>query len=101
MAHEDPRSLFHLARECDKLFTSYISNVESSDPIESDSEYKRPMSRLMKDYQARFNAWSSYMGVLAEERVSLDRRLDNAPDIRNSVFKLLEVLNRNLDSRGF
>ncbi|CAM1501765.1 Fc.00g037490.m01.CDS01 [Cosmosporella sp. VM-42] len=98
-AHESQRSIFSLAGECDKLVTSYISKIESFDPIGVHDECTRPALRLMKDYQARFNAWSSYMGVFADERISLDRRLINTPDIRNSVVKLLEVLNRNLYSQ--
>ncbi|KAH8744344.1 hypothetical protein F5882DRAFT_313190, partial [Hyaloscypha sp. PMI_1271] len=53
----------------------------------------------MLGYQRRFISWASYLGVFAPVRASLDTRLREAPEVKELVILLLNVLRRNL-SRG-
>ncbi|KAH7122112.1 hypothetical protein B0J13DRAFT_566968 [Dactylonectria estremocensis] len=91
----DPR-ISPLAIQCDKLFVTYLENIQLLSTNESYGEFSRSVEQLAKDSQARFTAWSSYMGVHADRPMSLDSRLSNKSEICIMVTKLLEVLHRNL-----
>lgn len=52
---------------------------------------------MVEDQVARFSTWATALGVFAPDRLSMDHRLRNAPDVRNVVIGLLQSLNyRNL-----
>lgn len=48
---------------------------------------------MVEDQLARFSTWATASGVFSPERLSMDHRLRNAPDVRNVVSGLLESLN--------
>ncbi|KAF4974769.1 hypothetical protein FZEAL_8366 [Fusarium zealandicum] len=96
---EDDARIFHLAEECDDLFTKYLNNIETLDVRTVEDNLLKSIIQLGKDYQARFNAWLSYMGVFAEEKLSLDRRLANNADIAKMFAVLLVVLKQNLQDQ--
>jgi hypothetical protein len=51
---------------------------------------------LLEDYERRFAAWWEYLGVFAESKANLDRRLRHHPYVRDLVLRLLIILRRNL-----
>lgn len=87
-----------LAIECDRLLSRFVTGTESSDSRPTSEPSLKPIGRQAEDWQDRFNAWASYLGVFAEDSISLDRRLVNHPDIRGMIIKLLEVLRSSLET---
>ncbi|KAK6529892.1 hypothetical protein TWF281_009046 [Arthrobotrys megalospora] len=51
---------------------------------------------MVETQYARLNLWTSNIGALAGENLSLDYRLRLSPDIKEMVVRLLQVLDRNL-----
>jgi hypothetical protein len=47
---------------------------------------------LVEDQLARFSIWASGIGVFARGRGSMDHRLREAPDVRDTVVALLNGL---------
>lgn len=47
---------------------------------------------LLAEYQQQFAIWSANLGVFARQSQSLDRRLMKAPEVRDVVLRLLDIL---------
>lgn len=75
--------IYTLAMECKTLFTTSL-------------EDNRAQESNLRQYEHRFLLWASFLGVYANEKSSLDRRLRRAPEIRDLVLLMLQVLKRNL-----
>lgn len=79
--------IFDRASECKRLIGNCINrsigNVED-------------FRRLDEQYQ-RFIRWAGHLGVMAAPQMSLDKRLQVVPDIRDWVMELLDLLKINLD----
>ena len=60
------------------------------------SEY-RP--QWTEDQLARFNIWSTSLGVFENGHASIDYRLRDHPDVLNLVVSQLDVLRVNLEKR--
>lgn len=71
------------AGKCQHFFRQYM---------EKEREYKREVSRC----HSRFLTWASFLGVFARESVSLDRRLQYEPEIKDLTLSMLGVLEINL-----
>ncbi|EWC48473.1 hypothetical protein DRE_02242 [Drechslerella stenobrocha 248] len=88
--HDGPTSegpIFSLAQHCDDILQECLNEG---------SEDHSSTKRLLEDYGRRFRAWWEYVGVFAEKKVNLDRRLHRQPEIRDIVVRLLIILERNL-----
>jgi hypothetical protein len=76
--------IYTLAVECKELFITSLREDRSHGPHVS-------------QYETRFMSWASNLGVYADKMSSLDRRLRHAPEVRDLVLLMLQVLKRNLD----
>ncbi|KKZ59981.1 hypothetical protein EMCG_00823 [[Emmonsia] crescens] len=84
--YEDP--IFDLATECERLFATHISTL---------NDHNEPNSaKYLGDLSHRFATWAAFLGVFAESRVCLDRRLQHHPAIQDQVLRLLAIMERNL-----
>ncbi|KAI0891513.1 hypothetical protein F4806DRAFT_482815 [Annulohypoxylon nitens] len=54
------------------------------------------MGLRLEETRQKFNAWVSYLGVLATGHASLEHRLRFSTEIRDMVMELLCLLERNL-----
>ena len=79
--------IFSLAWDCDDLIQECLGKA-----VRDGSSTKESL----EDCERRFNAWWEYLGVFAERKVNLDRRLYRHPEIRDIVIRLLLILKRNL-----
>lgn len=75
--------IYTLAMECKDLFATYLRD-------------KGAQGSQLRQYEHRFLLWASFLGVYADEKSCLDRRLRRAPEIRDLVLLMLRVLKRNL-----
>ena len=88
---EEP--IFELASDCDDLIQSCLEFTSRGD----DGHIKD----LVDSYERRFAAWWEYLGVFAETKANLDRRLRHHTQVRDLVLRLLVILRRNLRFREF
>lgn len=95
MTDPDPLTIYAAATHCDVLLADNVSLIEAQSAIFEESNIVS--SHFLQDSHARFNAWASYTGAFAEEKFSLDRRLEVSVEVRDMVLRLLKVLRRNLD----
>jgi hypothetical protein len=80
------QDIYTTALECKKLFAKVMDE-------------KTAYAEQAFDHQRRFMSWASYLGVFASMSASLDNRLRDAPEVKEMVILLLNVLKRNL-ARG-
>jgi hypothetical protein len=80
-------TIYELAGDCEDLLQSGRSKLESQGSS---------ILTLFEEYEQRFTAWADYLGVFAKRSISLDRRLQQHPDIQDLVVRLLDILNTNL-----
>ena len=88
--NEEP--IFELATECEKRFVEQISRLRDGEPNNA---------KFIEEYQQRFATWAAFLGVFAEQNVCLDRRLRHHVEIQDLVLRLLDIIERNLDYRGW
>ncbi|KEZ43237.1 hypothetical protein SAPIO_CDS4926 [Scedosporium apiospermum] len=80
----DSHEIYNLGRLCEGAFHDLLSDRSlASFPI-VDVLYQH------------FQQWASYLGVFAEESISLDSRLRTSDSLRTLVLQLLEITKRNL-----
>jgi pSer/pThr/pTyr-binding forkhead associated (FHA) protein len=84
--NEEP--IFELASECETLFLQQISLLKEQRELNG--------AKILGNYQQRFAAWASFLGVFAGHNVCLDRRLRCHVDTQELVLRLLEILEKNL-----
>jgi hypothetical protein len=80
--------IIELATECEKLFFDQVSQLRKNGELHG--------AKVLGEYQQRFAAWASFLGVFAGPKVCLDRRLRRHPDLQELALRLLEILERNL-----
>ncbi|GAP84977.2 putative serine threonine protein kinase [Rosellinia necatrix] len=85
-AHQTAEDIYSHARACEFLFTEYLQPSESL----------RIYHNKVHEYERRFLLWASFLGVFASEGTSLDERLQYAPETKELVLSMLQVLRRNL-----
>jgi hypothetical protein len=76
--------IFSLACDCDDLIRSSLSRAHNEGPLKE----------ILDEYERRFNAWWQNLGVFAEPKANLDRRLQAHPEIRDIVVRLLVILKK-------
>lgn len=88
MDTEDKEPIYELAVECERLFEKQTSTLrDNGEPSNA---------KLLEEYQHQFATWAAFLGVFAEPKVCLDRRLRHHGDIQDLVLRLLDLLKRNL-----
>ncbi|KAJ2987333.1 hypothetical protein NUW58_g4567 [Xylaria curta] len=81
------QDIYFQAQACKSLFTSYLE--PSGDA--------RVYQKNVYEAERRFLTWASFLGVFASEGASLDNRLRYAPEVKDLVLSMLQVLRRNLE----
>ncbi|KAL6896478.1 hypothetical protein GGI43DRAFT_121277 [Trichoderma evansii] len=89
---QDWPDIYSAASDCDELFDKCLGQIAEPRTSSLLGEPAIAIGRLARDHQARFQAWSSYLGVFAEQNVCLDRRLSNSKDIQGMVTDLLRIV---------
>ena len=85
----DEEPIFSLAWDCDDLIKACLKAANLS---------VEPKTKLLiEDFERRFDGWWMHLGVFADRKANLDRRLRRKPDIRDIVLRLLLILKRNLE----
>ncbi|KAI1108028.1 hypothetical protein F5Y14DRAFT_141749 [Nemania sp. NC0429] len=94
---DDGEGIFHLADECDRhLFPTLLDILGRY----QDEERGTKRYRLVNDCHQRFELWAHYIGVFANQSISLDNRLRPFQTVRNLILRLLGLLRSNLE-HGF
>lgn len=83
----------------DKFQDIYTTAKDCKDLPAQCLSKKTAESEQLLDHQRRFMSWASYLGIFAPVSASLDTRLREAPEVKELVILLLNVLRRNL-ARG-
>lgn len=89
---EDSDVLYDLACECEALFDARLAELRNQ---------QSPLAELLAEYQQRFAIWAAHLGVFARRSQSLDKRLENYPDIIDLAARLLDILRRSLAQREY
>lgn len=89
---QDQSGIYHAGLNCNQLFDKCLAQIVEPRTSSLIGESAFTIGRLARDHQARFQAWSSYLGVFAEQTICLDRRLSNSEDIRDMVMDLLHII---------
>ncbi|KAH6616959.1 hypothetical protein F5144DRAFT_606479 [Chaetomium tenue] len=84
---ENSDLLYDLACESEALFDARIAEFRSQ---------QSRVAELLIEYQQRFAIWAAHLGVFARPSQSLDKRLENYPDIVDLTARLLDILRRSL-----
>ncbi|KLU82018.1 hypothetical protein MAPG_01097 [Magnaporthiopsis poae ATCC 64411] len=84
---EDSDVLYDLACECEALFDVRLAELRNQ---------QSPLTELLAEHQQRFTIWAAHLGVFARKSQSLDKRLENYPDIVDLAARLLDILRRSL-----
>ncbi|KAK6448420.1 hypothetical protein FP744_10004670 [Trichoderma asperellum] len=93
---QERSNIYYAALDCDQLFDKCLKRIAEPRTSTLLGEFGVAISRLTRDHQARFQAWSSYLGVFAEQDVCLDRRLSRSKDVQVMVMDLLRIIAVNL-----
>jgi hypothetical protein len=83
-AHNDGRTIAALAVDC-------LNFLENESKVASGREFEEFQTQLI-----RFNLWTSNIGVFAKSGLSLDNRLEAAPDIAELFKELLDLLQSSI-----
>ncbi|KAL6796745.1 hypothetical protein J3E68DRAFT_401724 [Trichoderma sp. SZMC 28012] len=97
MAHrKEWQDIYSAALDCDLLFDKCLTQIVEPGTISLLGEAAVTQGQLAINLHARFQAWSSYLGVFAEQNACLDRRLSCSKEIQDMVINHLETLFLNL-----
>lgn len=80
------QSIYSAAVTCLDVFDLYL---KSPGIIE-------PRRDIAEELRGRFNLWAAYVGAFASPKASLDARLADHSDIRDMIFELLVMVERNI-----
>ncbi|KAF3935816.1 hypothetical protein ABW19_dt0205649 [Dactylella cylindrospora] len=94
----ETRPIYLMALDCSELFNKCLDT--SDNPTSTQWSFSSEVTHLAQEYQSRFNAWASFLCVLASENVCLDHRLRRHPSLQDMFIRLLDVLRRNLFLSG-
>lgn len=84
---EGDEPIYDLAEECENLFQQELSRLELSEEV---------AFRHFEECQQRFLAWTAYLGVFAERKLCLDRKLRHHPDLQDHILRILDILKISL-----
>lgn len=99
MAHQKEwQDIYSAALDCDLLFDKCLTQIIEPGTISLLGEAAVAQDQLVRDLHARFQAWSSYLGVFAEQNACLDGRLSSSKEIQDIVINHLDTLFLNLQN---
>ncbi|KAK4192133.1 hypothetical protein QBC35DRAFT_528293 [Podospora australis] len=84
----EPHPIYHIAIDCEQLFALHLEALETS--------VQENGAIVLSELNQRFEAWAAFLGVFAERKRCLDRRLRAHPDLKDQVLRLVDILKRNL-----
>ncbi|KAK6507646.1 hypothetical protein TWF481_006072 [Arthrobotrys musiformis] len=89
------RAIYLTARDCRGLFERALKASSSSS---STQQYciSTAAVPLVREYQNRFDAWTTFSGVFARDNASLDHKLRNHPGLYDMILRLLNIIRRNI-----
>ncbi|WQF77072.1 Putative NACHT nucleoside triphosphatase [Colletotrichum destructivum] len=87
-AKSEKREIYALALACEDLFLKCYATPHFLPSVAGETA---------EIQHERFRIWSSYLGVFASYKASLDKRLEYCDDIHNLVIQLLELMRKNLE----
>jgi hypothetical protein len=87
-ALEDAEPIFELAVECERRYTEQIARLKEDGRTND--------AAILSELYQRFAAWAAFLGVFAESKVCLDRRLRHHVEIQEQVLRLLDIMERNM-----
>jgi dynamin-binding protein len=87
-ASDGAEPIFELSVQCERLFTEQIKELTAKSRMND--------AAILSELSQRFAAWAAFLGVFAESKVCLDRRLRRHVEIREQVLRLLDIMERNL-----
>lgn len=87
-ALEDAEPIFELAIECERLYAEKIARLKE--------DSKTNEATILSELNQRFAAWAAFLGVFAESKVCLDRRLRHHVEIQEQVLRLMVIMERNM-----
>lgn len=85
---DNSEPIYSLAVDCERLYTKQISKLKEAER-ENDTT-------ILSELSQRFDTWAAFLGVFAESKICLDRRLRHHVEIQEQVLRLLDVVERNL-----
>lgn len=84
-----PAKISDVARECWDLFSRLLGCPGTEEAT---------TKRLITEYQQRYASWLGYLGVFAQNNLSLDHRLRNTAEVRSLLVQQLHLAKRNLNT---
>lgn len=88
MSAKEDRQVYHAAHKCEKRLRKLLALCSTM----NENDF-----RLSRDISQQFALWSGYLGVFADQNISLDARLERAPDVKELVLQLLGILQSDTD----
>jgi hypothetical protein len=85
---EDAKPILEFAVKCERLYTVHIARLEEDNRAND--------AAILSEFSQRFAARAAFVGVFAESRICLDRRLRNHGEIQERILRLLDLMERNL-----
>lgn len=86
---EAAEPILELALQCRNLCTDQIEKLEE--------DTKNIEATILSELNQRFAAWAAFLGVFAEPRFCLDRRLSHHIEVQEQILRLMDIIKRNLD----
>ncbi|KAF7556151.1 hypothetical protein G7Z17_g1657 [Cylindrodendrum hubeiense] len=77
------------AEYCWESFSNLLDHLHGGFPL---------TQRLVNEYWQRYEAWIGFIGVGADDILSLDHRLRNSPEVKSLVLQQLHVTRKNLNA---
>ncbi|UKZ82570.1 hypothetical protein TrVFT333_010362 [Trichoderma virens FT-333] len=84
--------IYSAALDCDLLFKRWLIQVAEPRTTSHLGKSADAIIQFARDYHEQFEAWSSYLGVFAEQGICLDHRLSKSEKPRNMITGQLGVL---------
>lgn len=81
-------SIYDFAETCEALFDQLLTVLSTA----GEDHYQ-----TAQQLRSSFERWAGFLGVFAAQHVSLDRRLESSPQIRDRFLRLLKVVERNAE----
>ncbi|KAE8441484.1 hypothetical protein EG329_004908 [Mollisiaceae sp. DMI_Dod_QoI] len=86
MEQDTNQTIYDAAQNCSKLFERKLKTT-----VKASADFV-----FAEELNGRFHIWAAYVGVFATPKASLDARLASYEDIKDMVFELLDMVQRNL-----
>lgn len=85
---EDAEPIYEFTAKCERLYTVHIARLEEDNRTNN--------AAILSELSQRFTTWATFLGVFAESKIYLDRRLRNHKEIQEQILRLLDIMERNL-----